>query len=312
MKHQYALKIESPCSENWDEMLPTDMGKFCLHCQKTVIDFSEMTDYEIAMYLHQHKNENLCGKIKVTQSEKPFIFVEPQLTSSPVKRYVMVMLAALASVSPNMATSTPLPLYSLMQTNTQTEKPPLKDSTVLNSISGILTDKETGKPIAYATIVLSVKLVLEMELQKIGYQQMYLFNMQKSKQFEKEEILKAKQDLKDISLTINYLEEIDEELRKTPLVCKTDEKGYFYLALPPHFKEMDFCLHIRLLNKKAKDAEGKENIWEERTVNPLLVHYKRGHYYKETAIVIEETQIEFRTGMIIRPHNITPPTEIND
>ena len=62
MKHQYALKIESPCSENWNEMLSSDKGRFCLHCQKTVMDFSEMTDYEIAMYLHQHKNENLCGK----------------------------------------------------------------------------------------------------------------------------------------------------------------------------------------------------------------------------------------------------------
>jgi hypothetical protein len=311
MKHQYALKIESPCSENWNEMLPSDNGRFCLHCQKTVIDFSEMTDYEIAMYLHQHKNENLCGKIKVTQSEKPFIFIEPQLTSSPVKRYVMLMLAALASVSPNVANSSPLPLYSLVQTDTQTEKPPLKDSTGLNSISGILTDKETGKPIVYATLVLSVRLVLEMEFKKMADQQMYLFKMQNNKQFEKEEVLKAKQELKNTSLIINYLEEINKEIQKGSYTCQTNEKGYFYLALPPHFKEMDFCLHIRLLNKKIKDAEGKKYIWEERTVNPLLVHYKGGHYYKEIAIVIEKTQVEFRIGMI-RPPNITPPTEINE
>jgi len=310
MKHQYALKIESLCSENWNEMLPSDNGRFCLHCQKTVIDFSEMTDYEVNTYLHQHKNEHLCGKIKATQSEKSFIFVESRLTSSPVKRYIMAMLAALMSVSPNMANPSPLPIYSLVQTDKQTEKPPIKDSTVLNSISGILTDKETGKPVAYATVVLSVRLVLEKELKKMADQQMYVFQIQKNKQFEKEEVLKARQELKNISLKIDYLEEVEKELQKTSYVCQTNEKGYFYLALSNHFKEIDVCLSIRLLNQKIKNAEGKENIWEEKKVSPLLIHYRGGHYHKEIAVQIEQKKIEFRIGMIA-PHSISP-TEIND
>ena len=43
----FKLNIAEPCAENWDTMTPTDCGKFCAACQKSVVDFSSMTDREI-------------------------------------------------------------------------------------------------------------------------------------------------------------------------------------------------------------------------------------------------------------------------
>jgi len=37
---RFTISIPEPCTENWNEMTPTERGKFCAHCQKDVIDFS--------------------------------------------------------------------------------------------------------------------------------------------------------------------------------------------------------------------------------------------------------------------------------
>ncbi len=44
MKHQtIKINIAEPCHENWEKMLDEEKGKFCLSCQKQVVDFSRMT-----------------------------------------------------------------------------------------------------------------------------------------------------------------------------------------------------------------------------------------------------------------------------
>ena len=44
------LSIPEPCHENWQEMTPTQQGRFCKACAKEVIDFSMMTDTEVLNY----------------------------------------------------------------------------------------------------------------------------------------------------------------------------------------------------------------------------------------------------------------------
>lgn len=34
----YTIQIPTSCQEKWDEMLPVEQGRFCLSCQKKVID----------------------------------------------------------------------------------------------------------------------------------------------------------------------------------------------------------------------------------------------------------------------------------
>lgn len=55
------LTIPQPCHENWNKMTPDDKGRFCMSCQKSVIDFSNMTDNEI-MQVINITHHNICGR----------------------------------------------------------------------------------------------------------------------------------------------------------------------------------------------------------------------------------------------------------
>ncbi len=63
---QMQISIPTPCHENWHAMLPEEKGRFCLSCQKTVIDFSNMNDAEILKYI-AGGSKNLCGKFSPDQ-----------------------------------------------------------------------------------------------------------------------------------------------------------------------------------------------------------------------------------------------------
>ncbi len=54
------IHISEPCHEKWDTMSPNDKGRHCKLCSKTVVDFTQMTDYGISMYFKN--NSNVCGK----------------------------------------------------------------------------------------------------------------------------------------------------------------------------------------------------------------------------------------------------------
>ena len=55
------LTIPEPCHENWQNMQSNNEGRHCMSCQKTVVDFSLMTDKEILDYVTS-KGDNLCGR----------------------------------------------------------------------------------------------------------------------------------------------------------------------------------------------------------------------------------------------------------
>jgi hypothetical protein len=57
------IEIENPCSENWNNMKPNQHGRFCLSCQKTVIDFTNKSPSEISDILKNHTNEMPCGNV---------------------------------------------------------------------------------------------------------------------------------------------------------------------------------------------------------------------------------------------------------
>ena len=51
MSKKIQLHIPTPCHENWDNMNPVDKGRFCMSCQKKVIDFTGMNDEQLIAYL---------------------------------------------------------------------------------------------------------------------------------------------------------------------------------------------------------------------------------------------------------------------
>lgn len=59
--------IPKPCHENWETMLPEQKGRFCEVCQKSVLDFTKITDQRILENLNQSE---VCGKITLKQLDR--------------------------------------------------------------------------------------------------------------------------------------------------------------------------------------------------------------------------------------------------
>jgi hypothetical protein len=59
--------ISKPCHENWDDMTPQSGGRHCKECDKTVKDFTGLTNDEISAYLTEHAGEKICGRFSSDQ-----------------------------------------------------------------------------------------------------------------------------------------------------------------------------------------------------------------------------------------------------
>ncbi|WP_461042725.1 hypothetical protein [Spirosoma harenae] len=64
-----AVQIPKPCHERWDEMQPAERGRFCAHCQKTVVDYSDLSDREIVRLLNNVTGET-CGRFRNSQLDR--------------------------------------------------------------------------------------------------------------------------------------------------------------------------------------------------------------------------------------------------
>jgi hypothetical protein len=80
------ITIPKPCEENWNSMLPSENGRFCLNCQKTVVDFSSKTKAEIKAFFNQATGK-ICGRFKSTQ------LTEKKNHKLPKKRCQLFLLA---------------------------------------------------------------------------------------------------------------------------------------------------------------------------------------------------------------------------
>lgn len=88
------ISIENPCHEDWQTMTPETQGRFCGACEKTVVDFTTMSDAEILQYFSKPSVEKTCGRFRAEQlsesgTSKPNIPSErnwvPATSSKPSK-----------------------------------------------------------------------------------------------------------------------------------------------------------------------------------------------------------------------------------
>ena len=71
MAKKLQLTIAEPCHENWDGMTPVEKGKFCGSCQKQVIDFSNMSDRQVAEFFKKPSTGSVCGRFMTDQLDRP-------------------------------------------------------------------------------------------------------------------------------------------------------------------------------------------------------------------------------------------------
>lgn len=92
------LQIQNPCHENWDQMLEEEKGKFCLACQKTVVDFTKMSDAEVVNFLSDYKG-SLCGRISKDRLNVP-LSNRVKTYGSPLHRFAAGLLLSFGLLHP--------------------------------------------------------------------------------------------------------------------------------------------------------------------------------------------------------------------
>jgi hypothetical protein len=148
------IQIPKPCHEDWQQMLPEDKGRHCLICQKTVIDFTQLTDAEILSFFKQ-KPVGVCGRFRPEQlAPKPVA----EVTQTP--RWKMYLLA----LSATLAMKTMLTETAKAQTPVEQREPqipPLRVGTVAYvhdsepfTISGKVIDSDSKEAIPGVSIVI--------------------------------------------------------------------------------------------------------------------------------------------------------------
>lgn len=63
------LSVPTPCEENWNDMPLSAGGRCCGSCQKTVVDFSLLSDAEIFAVITNSKG-TVCGHFEPSQLER--------------------------------------------------------------------------------------------------------------------------------------------------------------------------------------------------------------------------------------------------
>jgi hypothetical protein len=89
MKQKIQISIPEPCHKGWQNMTPVEKGRFCASCQKTVLDFTYLSDNEIINLVN--KNETLCGRINVSQLNRNLI--ETKIKSNYFGYFATTVLA---------------------------------------------------------------------------------------------------------------------------------------------------------------------------------------------------------------------------
>jgi hypothetical protein len=126
------INIASPCHENWDAMTSSDKGKFCASCQKTVVDFTNMSDREIIEYFSKSTG-SVCGRLTDEQLSKDIVI--PPKPIPWVKYFFRITFPAfimsLKSCIPNSDLKQNITkTYKLSQSNTERNVSLIGDTTL--------------------------------------------------------------------------------------------------------------------------------------------------------------------------------------
>jgi len=96
MKKSLQLSIPQPCTESWDGMNSDTEGRFCLSCQKQVIDFSTWDEERLTRFFPESPGK-VCGRLRLDQLKQ-----YPLATGGPglLAKITLFSLAGLAATVP--------------------------------------------------------------------------------------------------------------------------------------------------------------------------------------------------------------------
>ena len=68
MSRPISIHIPHPCHEDWGAMQPNAQGRHCSLCQKTVVDFTGMSDKQILQQIQQAAGKSICARVMPHQT----------------------------------------------------------------------------------------------------------------------------------------------------------------------------------------------------------------------------------------------------
>jgi hypothetical protein len=148
MKNIRAIKVQTPCHQNWHNMQNAHDGKFCMACQKNVVDFTILNIAEILNRMA--KSGEICAKIENSQLSQ----INYQLAlkrKSGFSRRILSAAAAFIGIFPS--------VKSMAQQPLRTEQGPVRErnifavnNTLSATFSGTVIDRATGLPLSGAGV----------------------------------------------------------------------------------------------------------------------------------------------------------------
>jgi hypothetical protein len=155
MAKHIQISVDNPCHENWENMSASEKGRFCGSCQKQVVDFTGMSDSQVAAFFKKPSTGNVCGRFMADQLERDIEI--PRKRIPWVKYFFQVALPAFlvsrgaAQETKNQLLGEPtvtcqkpvLIMGKIMQPKVITPAPP--------AIKGFVVD-QSGTPIEGATV----------------------------------------------------------------------------------------------------------------------------------------------------------------
>lgn len=151
MPQPLQIHVPTPCHENWQNMTPNEKGRHCMSCQKTVIDFTNMSDRQILEHI-SNASSSVCGRFYSDQLNTDLV------VHSNKKRYSWAYIWNIAFAS----------FLLTAKANAQTCQRTMVDTSVVRDrnplvmgkfayprkpkVIGQVVDAITGQPIPNATI----------------------------------------------------------------------------------------------------------------------------------------------------------------
>jgi len=142
-------------------MTPNNEGHFCSHCSKTVIDFTQLTDEQVAA-VFKNNSGRICGRFTASQLDRDLL--TSRTTHHSLFIPTAVMTAALVAAAVNSDAQAGKPVVQFTQTpgmimNTAESTTPVAKrdtvptSDIIRTVSGKVTDS-AGTPLFLTTIMI--------------------------------------------------------------------------------------------------------------------------------------------------------------